>query len=192
MKTTTTIVFAALAVLVAAPAAAQDTGFYVGGAAGQSSYRAICLDFDNMVGVSGAFDCQTREATGGKVFAGWRFHRYFAAELSYLDFGKARLAGTVPGGSVEGTTTAKAAGLSLVGFIPVGDQLSLFGRLGGLQTQTNATLNGAGQPSRDETEIHTGIGGLYQLGRRWALRAEYERASDIKVDLISLGVQYRF
>jgi OOP family OmpA-OmpF porin len=194
MKTTRNLLRALLlwALLGAPFAQAQDTGWYVGAAVGQSSYREICRDFDSIAGAPGAFNCQTREATGGKLFAGWRFHRNLAVELSYLDFGKARTTGTVSGATTEGTMATKAAGLSALGLLPVTDNLWIFGRLGGLQTQTNSTLNGAGLASRDETEIHTGIGGLYQLSRRWAARLEYERAADVKIDFISLGVQYRF
>ena len=194
MKTTRNLLrVLLLSSLLAAPLArAQDPGFYVGAAAGQSSYREICRDFDSIVGASGAFDCQTREATGGKLFAGWRLHRNLALELSYFDFGKARTTGTVSGAQAEGTMTTKAAGLSAVGLLPVTEDLWIFGRLGGLQTQTRSTLNGAGLASRDETEIHTGIGGLWQLSRRWAARLEYERSSDIKIDFISLGVQLGF
>jgi hypothetical protein len=184
--------FAAGSVLAAAPALAQDTGFYIGGAAGQSSYREMCNDFDEFAAAAGAFNCQTREATGGKIFAGWRFHRYLAAEISYIDFGKARATGTSGGAAVEGTLAVKAAGISALGMLPLGDSTWIFGRLGALQTQADATVNGAGTPRRDETEIHTGIGGIYDFSRRWAMRVEYERAADIKVDLISLGVQFRF
>jgi hypothetical protein len=178
--------------LAALPAAAQDTGWYAGAAAGQASYREICHDFDDIVGTPGAFDCQTREATGGKVFAGWRFHRYLAVELTYLDFGKAHATGVANGAPVEGKMAVKAAGLSAVGMLPVSDELWVFARLGGLQTQSNSTLNGVTLASRDETEIHTGIGGMYQFSRRWAARLEYERSSDIKIDLISLGALFRF
>jgi len=183
----------AVSSLLAAPfARAQDTGVYLGAAAGQSSYREICRDFDSIAGASGAFNCQTREATGGKVFAGWRFHRNLAVELTYLDFGQARTTGTVSGAGAEGKMTTKAGGVSALGLLPATDKLWIFGRLGALQTQTRSTLNGVGLASRDETEIHTGIGGLYQFSRRWAARLEYERAADVKVDFISLGAQYRF
>jgi OOP family OmpA-OmpF porin len=194
MKTTRNLLrVALLSSLLAAPLAqAQDTGVYVGAAVGQSSYREICRDFDSIAGAAGAFNCETREATGGKLFAGWRFHRNLAVELSYFDFGKARTTGTVSGAEAEGKMTTKAAGLSAVGLLPVTDNLWIFGRLGGLQTQTTSTLNGNGLASRDETEIHTGIGGMYQLSRHWAARLEYERSSDVKIDFISLGAQYRF
>jgi len=178
--------------LAAQHAAAQDTGFYVGAAAGQSSYREICRDFDSSAGAPGAFNCETREATGGKVFAGWRFHRNLAVELSYLDFGKARATGVVGGADTEGKMATKAAGLSAVGLLPVSEELWVFARLGGLQTQTRSTLNGVDLASHGETEIHTGIGAMYQFSRRWAARLEYERSSDVKIDFISLGAQYRF
>jgi OOP family OmpA-OmpF porin len=194
MKTTRNLLgIALLSTLLAAPhARAQETGIYVGAAVGQSSYREICRDFDSIAGAAGAFNCETREATGGKLFAGWRFHRNLAVELSYFDFGKARTTGTVSGAEAEGKMTTKAAGLSAVGMLPVSEELWVFARLGGLQTQTRSTLNGVDLASHGETEIHTGIGAMYQFSRRWAARLEYERSSDVKIDFISLGAQYRF
>jgi OmpA-OmpF porin, OOP family len=176
------------------PALAQDTGFYAGASLGQASYREVCRDFDTLVGVGGAFACSSKQDTAGKVFAGWRFLRYLAAELSYIDYGEAKAQGVAGGASVTATSSVKAAGLSAVGIVPLGDIYSVFGRLGLLQSKTSMRSSGGVTASQDhgETELHVGIGALAQLGRRWAMRVEYERLNDSKLDLSTLGVQYRF
>ena len=197
MRTTRGLVLALAsgATLLAASAApAQDTGLYIGAAAGQSSYRDMCHDAEVMAGSPGAFDCLHKEATGAKAFAGWRFHRNLAVEFSYIDFGQARASGTVGGAEVTATTSAEAAGLSALGFLPLREQLWVFGRLGLLGSRVSSRTEGAvsTQDNHTETELHVGIGALFQLGRDWGIRAEYERMNETRIDLISLGAQYRF
>lgn len=185
---------AVLALVAASPALAQDAGFYVGGALGQASYREVCRDLDVLVGVAGAFGCSSEQDTAGKVFAGWRFHRFLAAELSYIDFGEVKATGTVAGAAVTATSAVKAAGISALGMLPLGDSFWVYGRLGLLQTRISSKAQGAVVANSDsgETELHVGIGGMLQLSRGWALRAEYERVNDTRIDLSTLGVQYRF
>lgn len=176
------------------PALAQDTGFYAGAALGQSSYREGCADFNRVAGTSGtAFTC-TREDTAGKLFAGWRFLRHLAAEVSYIDYGEAKATSAVAGAPATGTTKVKAAGISALGILPVGERFSILGRLGLLQVNTRTQVSGAvsGLEDDDETEMHVGIGALYQFSGAWGMRVEYERLNDTKIDLFSLGVQYRF
>jgi OmpA-OmpF porin, OOP family len=176
------------------PALAQDTGFYAGAALGQSSYREGCADFNRVAGTGGtAFTC-TREDTAGKLFAGWRFLRYLAAEVSYIDYGEAKATSAVAGAPATGTTKVKAAGISALGILPVGERFSILGRLGLLQVNTRTQVSGAvsGLEDDDETEMHVGIGALYQFSGGWGMRVEYERLNDTKIDLFSLGVQYRF
>ena len=186
---------AVVAVLAAAtPALAQETGFYVGGALGQSSFRKACRDFDELVAAQGAFNCISHEASAGKVFGGWRFHRYLAAELSYVDYGEAKGTATLGAASVMASSKVQAAGLSGLGILPLGERLSVFGRLGLLQTRTQSKATGAAlaESNHSELELHVGIGGLLQLGRGFALRLEFERVNDSKIDLSTLGVQYQF
>lgn len=186
--------FAAIALVAAcSPVLGQETGFYVGASLGQASYREACRDFDTLVGVQGAFGCSSKQDGAAKVFAGWRFLRYLAAEVSYIDYGEVMAQG-VAGASVTATSAVKAAGLSALGIVPLGDVYSVFGRLGLLQSRISMRSTGAVAASQDhgETELHVGIGALAQLGRRWAMRVEYERLNDSRIDLSTLGVQYRF
>jgi hypothetical protein len=188
------IVAAVALVGACSPVLAQDTGFYVGGSLGEASFREVCRDFDSLVGVSGAFSCSSKQDGAGKLFAGWRFLRYLAAEVSYINYGEVKTQGTVGGATVTATSSVQAAGVSAVGSVPLGDRYWLLARLGLLQSKTSMRSTGAVTASQDhgETELHVGIGALAQLGRRWAMRVEYERLNDTRIDLSTLGVQYLF
>jgi hypothetical protein len=193
--TPTRKLFAAIALLATcSPALAQDTGFYVGGSLGEASFREVCRDFDSLVGVAGAFSCSSKQDGAGKLFAGWRFLRYVAAEVSYINYGEVKTQGVVGGATVTATSSVQAAGLSALGIVPLGDRYWLLARLGLLQSKTSMRSTGAVIASQDhgETELHVGIGALAQLGRRWAMRVEYERLNDTRIDLSTLGVQYSF
>ena len=192
---TTIRMLAAVAALAASlPALAQETGWYLGGAVGHASYREACRDFDALVGTDAAFGCSSRESTAGKAFAGWRFHRMLAVELTYLDFGDVSATGTAGGGDVDASTNVKAVGISALGIVPLGERVSVFGRLGILHTRARSKASGAvlAQDERNEEEMHVGIGGMLKLSRGWALRLEFERVNDSKIDFSSIGAQYLF
>jgi OOP family OmpA-OmpF porin len=136
-----------------------------------------------------------RDDTAGKLFAGWRFLRYLAAEVSYIDYGEAKATSVVPGAPASGTSKVKAAGISALGILPIGERYSILGRLGLLDTRTRTQVSGAVAATEDDndTQMHVGIGALYEFGRGgWGMRVEYERLNDSKIDLFSLGAQYRF
>jgi opacity protein-like surface antigen len=46
--------------------------------------------------------------------------------------------------------------------------------------------------NRDETEFHYGLGAKYAFTRNWAVRGEWEKTDKLKVELLSIGVEYRF
>jgi hypothetical protein len=194
MTPTRKLLTAIALVAACSPVLGQDTGFYVGASLGQASYREVCRDFDTLIGVQGAFGCSSKQDGAGKVFAGWRFLRYLAAEVSYIDYGEVMAQGVAGGASVTATSSVKAAGLSALGVVPLGDVYSVFGRLGLLQSRISMRSSGAITASQDhgETELHVGIGALAKFGRRWAMRVEYERLNDTRIDLSTLGVQYLF
>ena len=180
--------------VASSPVFAQETGVYVGAAIGQASYREVCRDFDTLVGVAGAFGCSSQQDGAGKLFVGWRFLRYLSAELSYIDYGEVKAQGAVGAAPVAATSRVKAAGISALGIVPLGERFSAFARLGLLQSKVRAQSAGAVSAANDhgETELHVGVGAMAHLGRGWALRAEYERLNDTRIDLSTLGVQYQF
>ena len=81
-------------------------------------------------------------------------------------------------------------GLAAVGILPVGERFELFGKAGFPQTEQDTTSTRT--VGRDETEFHYGLGVKYAFTRNWALRGEWETTDKLKVELLSIGVEYRF
>jgi OOP family OmpA-OmpF porin len=164
------------------PAVAQDIGPYLGGSFGQTKVKEWC---DAPPGALTACDDSN---TGWKILGGYRFHRHFAAEGTYIHWGK------VSARTATRSVTAKNSsfGVAAVGILPLRERFSLFGKLGFLQTEQD--LAGVGAPSRsgDDTELHYGIGLKFDLTPTWRLRAEWEQTEKLKVQMLSVGAEYRF
>jgi OmpA-OmpF porin, OOP family len=176
--------------------AQQPQGVYLGGAFGQSKLNDGCND------VRGAFapfggtlaSCDETD-TGWKIYGGYQVNRHFAIEASYINWGELAGNGTLVGIPVTVTGEATSFGIAAMGILPLNERFSLFGKAGVLSTDVKVTIAGGGITSSDDddsTELHIGVGGLFNFGRGWAVRAEWERAQDSKLDLLSIGVQYRF
>jgi hypothetical protein len=162
-------------VLLAGPAQAADSGFYVGAGIGEAK---ISDDSSQPSGQN--FD---ESSTPYRAFAGYRFGVIpiidLAAEIGYMDLGKAE-------GTVGGTTAqykAQGADGSLLVIFPI-TIFDLYGRVGVFQAKLDKTFNGT-------TTSSAGTAGVYGAGvgvRFWRLgvRAEYDRI-DIK-DLKSVDV----
>jgi OOP family OmpA-OmpF porin len=185
---------AALIVLMAASTAnAQDKGWYVGGAVGQGKAKGFCD------GVSGTgVSCDDTDTTV-KAMGGYQFSRNFALELGLMN------AGTYEARGPGGTITVKAAIFegTAVGILPLGQQFSVFGKLGLYSSAVDSTAN-TFVLNRNETTGNTDL--TYGVGLGWAftpkfqLRAEWQRYQDVDagfvgkgdVDVVSLGLLYRF
>jgi OOP family OmpA-OmpF porin len=194
---------AAVAALVACsifstPAWCQDAGFYIGGALGQAEHKDACED----AGIS----CDQKD-TAWKVFAGYQFNRYIAAEAGYADLGKSTANGVVDGVTLRANFEITAWEVVAVGSFPVMDRLSLFGKAGLYRAELERTGTGtigAITVPLDEKESNNdvtfGVGARFNLTRNLAVRAEWQRYLDVggdevgqsDVDLLSVGVQFRF
>jgi OmpA-OmpF porin, OOP family len=170
----------------AAAVQAQDGGFYLGGALGQSKFKEWCDTGGSTITFASCKDTDT----AWKVLGGYRFNRYIAAEASYVDWGEV----------TASTATAQVAaeqysyGLAVMGTLPLGERFELFGKVGFLMTEQE-TRRITPNPStfkRDETELHYGLGAKYAFTKNWALRGEWENTDKLKVEMLSIGVEYRF
>lgn len=124
--------------------------------------------------------------TGFKLFGGQQFHRHFAWEVQYTDFGDR---GAPPFGPTA-KTSAWALGGSLVGLLPVSADFSLFGKLGAHYTKVKISGPGVGR-SNSDVELGIGAGLSYRLTPQLTLRAEVEDIGD-PGEMISVGLQFRF
>lgn len=183
-----------LAILMVASAGAAlaqgirpDAGFYLGGALGQSKLKEWCDTGGSTTATLAS--CEDAD-TSWKLLGGYRFNRYVAAEASYIDWGEVTATVRVGPQSVGVKASQHSYGLAAVGTLPVGERFEVFGKAGFVQTEQETTSTRT--VNRDETEFHYGLGMKYALTKNWALRGEWEKTEKLKVELLSIGVEYRF
>ena len=166
--------------LAPAGAGAQDTGFYLGGSLGQATFTEWCVDDPAVL----ACDDKT---SAWKLLGGYRFTRNVAVEATYINWGE--VDGTVAG---VGRASADQTSMGLAGVLSfdVSPQLAVFGKAGFLMTEQET--RGRNTVQRDETELHYGLGARFSFTPNWAARAEWEKTEKLKVDMLSIGVEYRF
>ncbi len=182
-----------------APAFAQDAGFYVGGAVGQSKLKDSCS------GVT--IPCDDKDI-GWKIFGGYQVNKNFSTEIGYTDLGEATVSGTFGAINFSQSAQVKAWEFLGVGTLPLADRLSAYGKLGFFRW--NLTFAGqAAIPgftplffsSTDTgTDLTFGLGLKYDVTKNIGTRLEWQRYRDIgtdtagktDVDLISLGVVFKF
>ena len=163
-----------------AGALAQEVGWYLGGSLGQATFTEWCVDDPAVL------SCDDK-TSAWKLLGGYRFSRNLAVEATYINWGE--VDGSVAG---VGTVTADQTSMGLAGVLSfdVTPQLAVFGKAGFLMTEQETRGRNAVQ--RDETEFHYGVGARFGFTPNWAARAEWEKTGKLKVDMISIGVEYRF
>ena len=170
MKTIISIAAIALASL-ASSAMASD--FYVTGNVGQSDLRST--------------DLSNHTDTSFGVAAGWQFHKNFAAEVGYTNFGKFSGTGT--------SAKAEAFQASLVGSYEVLPKVSVFGRLG--VAATNLDVSAGEKTYYNKTTALYGLGAQYQFTPHVAATLEFNQynkfaGSETKLNNWTAGVKYNF
>lgn len=187
------IVLGLLAGGFAVPAAAQETGLYVGGSIGYAQYKDIC-DV-----VSPAVTCDDND-TAWRAFGGYQFNRHFALELGFADLGATTGSGSVGSFSVE---AKEAWDLTGVISIPLATRLAALLRIGAHRTRTTIDEQGPAFGSIHEAKTGSsfsyGLGAEYSLGKL-GVRAEWQRYDNIDsgqrgetdVDVFNVGLLFRF
>ncbi|MBA4343366.1 MAG: flagellar motor protein MotB [Methylibium sp.] len=177
----------ALGTMLLAPAFAQVSGQYYGGAsigksrakldeAGMAAYNA-----GPAISVTGV--AVDDSATGYKVFGGYRMNSYLAIEAGLFSLGTFGFdASTLPLGSVHGESKYRGMNLDLVGTMPVTDKLSALLRAGVQRSWTRNSFSGTGavivpdgSPRTRGVNYKVGAGLQYAMSPNVTLRAEVER-----------------
>jgi OOP family OmpA-OmpF porin len=210
-------VFLCALMLASGVAFGQQTGFYVGGSVGQASGNDIDADkelaaeFRDM-GLTDVSSGQDDTDTAYKLFAGYQINNYFAVEGGYVNFGKFTVdaLGNLAGSAVNASGDVKsyAVFVDLVGTFPVNETFSVFGKAGGAYARTKADVSvnvGGLFASDSESERDfvpkIGVGAQFNLGKNFALRAEYEKYFNVgdsgstgesDVDMWSIGAVFKF
>jgi OOP family OmpA-OmpF porin len=168
--------------------APSSKNFYVLGAVGQSKW-----DLGDAGGVPTVNDTDT----AWKLQLGYKFNRYLAIEGGYIDMGGFDMSGNRPsdGKPVRGTGSGYAVNVAAVGSLPLGDEFSLFGKLGLAWVSGSGAVTVGGVTtdsfSGSETKANYGAGLNWDFSRELALRAEYERIQD-NADIWSVGIAFKF
>jgi OmpA-OmpF porin, OOP family len=203
------------------------TGFYLGASAGAAKHdvgnggaRGTILV--GIGGFSGGIVQVARtgletdeESTGWRGLAGYRFNRYLAAELEYLDFGSSEIHETyviddfLPFPAAPLTieqdflTDVSGPAVSALGKLPIGERFELFLRAGVLFADSKVRMAQRFGPSSITYSDRVLIGGAgvdWNFAGRWSARLEYQRSKDIEpnldigeshVELLSLGVLFK-
>lgn len=167
------LLLAALLGTAALGAHAQEkTGFYVGAGVGQSFVD------------EGAYD---DEDTAFSVFGGYQFHRNFALEAAYTDFGKTEPAGT------DTELELSSASLTAVGIVPFTDKFSGYVKGGFQRWDLDASIPGlTGTLDDNGTDPVYGAGLQYRINDASAVRGEYVRSEVEDLDVDTAQIQARF
>jgi OOP family OmpA-OmpF porin len=163
--------------IVKPPPRANPDGFYVGADLGFGRFPGSATIGANDV-VLQATDVR-RRPFAWNVSAGYRFNRYFAAELGYVDLGEAKarlidpLAANGMGDlrfSARGFTTA------VVGSIPFGKRWDAYARLGLFHPDVELTVSGVagGTPFAARLLDH-------EVRAFWAVGLGYQVKDDLRV-----------
>jgi OmpA-OmpF porin, OOP family len=188
----------ATAVLAASPAfAAEDTGLYVG--AGIGNFAA------NSDGINNGKDWDGSDF-GWKIFGGYQFMKWLAAEVEYIDGGEP----TDNFRNEDFPDERLRVGLGVTGFVgsavgiwPINESFNLFGKLGFIYWDADAsgkirddegTIVKASY-SDDGTDFAWGVGGTWNFSEAFGVRAEYqgfELSNFDSVDFASASIVWRF
>jgi OmpA-OmpF porin, OOP family len=196
--------------------AAAEPGWYAGANIGQSQAD---MDNDGIVARQLANGFRTSSLrkhdsdNAFKVFGGYRLSDYIALEAGYFDLGEFSYKAftnrvTPPNAAGVFTADTKLRGLNidLVGFLPLNERLSAFGRIGATRYENKDSFRGFGAMevapfgnSNRETSHKFGAGLQYDFNENLAMRVEAERYDiedvmlrDKDVDMYSVGLVYRF
>lgn len=177
------------------PAAAQDAGFYFGGAVGQSKTDIDPAPFTAL----GATVTRNDEKNSMfRIFGGYDINKHLAIEASYVDLGAFGVSGTI--GVLPFTAFGDITGYSVagVGTLPLSERFSLFGSVGLFYSKVKAQASVAavaGAAKDSDSDVTAGIGIKYGLSKNWAARLEathYGLGDNGDAHSYTLGLQYKF
>lgn len=183
-------------------------GFYGLGAVTRSSTSLDSSYFGGQLAANGSpalSSSTTGRSTQWRMQLGYKFNDTFALEGGYIDFGKARYQANYGSGNAAGTLTAGGVDVAGLVSLPVNDQFSVFGKLGGAAAQVKSTLNTdtLSNFSSKKTVLRPliGVGATYKLTASWDVRTDLDHVSGLGSDsstgkmsstMLSLGAVYHF
>lgn len=194
-----------------ASGSALAQGMYLYGAIGGTSANLKKSDIDSdlvSAGVTGLASSVDESDVGYKLQLGYMINRNFGVEGGWVDLGKFTYNASFIGGSANGDIKASGFNIAGIGVLPLDNNFSLFGKLGTINAKVKASVSatgpgGAASGSASDTEWspNYGLGVMYNLSPKMAIRAEWERFDKLgdknktgegDVDLWSVGLRFSF
>ena len=162
---------------------------YVGIGIGTAYYKA---DLTALGG--GQLD---EDGTGTKLYGGYSFNKYFAAEASVYNFAEASIGGleTSPGSGtfVNAEVSMKGVGVYAVGMYPVNKKVNLMAKLGALNWDADLRFNNT-SATNDGTDVAYAIAASYAFTKELLVTAEWESfdSDNPELSMLSLGFRFNF
>ena len=211
----TTLAAAALAALLASGhAAAQNSGWYVGGGPGATSAKFERGDFTGLA--VGTYSVDDRDG-GLRVFGGYRVATNLAVELGIAGLGSYRHRYVGATGTAVYRYDVSALTAALAANLPLGGGVSLNGRVGAaftaarLRSPTETGTITTNPPScvdfffddctSTKTNFLWGIGAQYDVNARFGIRLDYDNYGKVgeefetgraKIESLSASAVFRF
>jgi OOP family OmpA-OmpF porin len=191
------------------PARAQ-AHWYIGVTLGASNAN-ITQEAVPVTGATSTIFLTDSRDPGFKVFAGYRFNRYFAVEGGYAWLGEFQATTQVTApttGALNANIRVIGLYIDAVGMLPVGDRFAAFAKVGVLGSETRTFRSTSGtvtsgsntNASTDQANLSYGLGVQYDLEKNVTLRFVWERyikvgdvnTGEFNIDLYSGGLLFRF
>jgi len=210
----TLLAAAALAALLAAgPAAAQNSGWYLGGGLGNAKADFTRSDFSALA--AGTYSVDDTD-TASRIFGGYRIAPNWAVEFGLASLGRYKHRYVGGSGTAVYTYDASAATVAMAANLPLAGGVSVNGRAGaaftGARMQGPSTTGSITTSSTcfsvffddctsTNTNFYWGLGVQFDINPRWGMRLDYDNYGEVgeqfetgraKIDAWSANVLFRF
>lgn len=162
---------------------------YVGIGIGSASYKA------DLTGLGGG--TLDDSGTGTKLYGGYSFNKYFAAEAAVYNFAEASIGAIeYPVGSGNFSSAAvsmKGVGAYAVAMYPVTKNTNLMAKLGALSWDADLSVNST-NGTNDGTDLAYALAASYGFTKELLVTAEWEAfdSDNPELSMFSLGFRFNF
>jgi len=189
---------ACLIVIFSSIEAAYADGFYVTASVGKTSADNFQSDLDSSLRAFGLSVSNSSVSDGTTISAGlgYQFSDYVAIEGSYLDPGKFKYQATVSGAPLTAEVRATNFNVATLGFIPLNDQFSIYGKIGYSSGGSGSSeVRAANQSFKYDgssgSSFGYGAGVRFKLSDKVSIRGGYDKySSDLSGFTISTQVHF--
>jgi opacity protein-like surface antigen len=199
--------------LAGAPAAAQNSGWYIGGGPGMTRADFERGDFTSLA--TGSYSVDDDEVAP-RVFGGYRVTPNWGFEFGFTAFGRFKHVFQTGSSAAVYEYDASALTTALVARLPLGGGVSVNGRGGIAFTAANLRLavdNGTATPrfcsdawwysdcTSTDTNLFWGVGLQFDISPRWGIRLDYDDYGTIgdqfesgraDIEQVSINVLFNF